>query len=60
MYSQLPYGIILKIMLYAHPSVSKEMKDELNMYVFNRKIIVDYVHCNICNREHRIPKHFRC
>jgi ribosomal protein S10 len=60
MYYQLPYEIILKIMLYAHPSISKKMKEELNMRVFNRKIIIDYVSCNICNREHRIPKHFRC
>ena len=60
MYTDLPHEIKLKIMLYAHPSISKEMKEEIKIYSFFRKIRINLVNCNICNRKHRIPKHFRC
>ena len=61
MYSKLPEEIALKIMLYAHPSISEEIREEIRMYKgFYRNIKVKLVYCRICNRDHRIPKHFSC
>ena len=50
MYTDLPHEIKLKIMLYAHPSISKEMKEEIKIYSFFRKIRINLVQCDVCNR----------
>jgi len=55
----LPFEIQRKIILYSHPILDMRVQDDIRNHDFiTLKRDQDY--CIICEREHRLPRHFRC
>ena len=59
----LPEEIILKIIMYSHPILDRNIQNDIleyNFYYNNRQIKRKYINCLKCNRFHRRPRHFYC
>ena len=59
----LPEEIINKIFMYSHPTFDEQTKNLIHNYSFNFSLY-NYNNnnrfCTFCERNHRIPMHFRC
>ena len=58
-----PEEIILKIIMYAHPILNKNIQNDILEYTFCKNRFCNkrkYINCLKCNRFHRRPMHFYC
>lgn len=58
--NNLPDEIIHKIITYSHPTLDEKTNDLIKNFTFNFSLNVCNRFCAICDRQHRIPMHFRC
>lgn len=63
--NRLPLELINIIRLYAHPVINKDLQKQIHNHTFyKKKINIKYIknmkYCNICLKNHRYPKHFKC
>lgn len=61
MFDILPNELVEKIIFYSHPTLSKNIQNDIKNFIFNRKMIrYKSILCEKCYKYHRIPRHFRC
>lgn len=61
MFDILPIELVDKIIFYSHPTLNRNLQNDIQNFIFNRKITrYKTIVCNKCNKYHRIPRHFTC
>ena len=56
----LPEEIINKIFMYSHPTLNEQTKYLIKNFTFISVNNNNNRFCTFCDRNHRIPTHFRC
>ena len=56
----LPEEIINKIFMYSHPTLNEQTKYLIKNFTFISVKNNNNRFCTFCDRNHRIPMHFRC